>query len=172
MDLIFLHGGGDKAESRQDTFGRFVAAANAAANGPIALVIAEANEDDARESWRAYSAIFTALGVLPEQLRPFYTSATTPLTYDMLANAAPSGLFVCGGVTPYYHQALCADATWVDYLRAAHIPYGGTSAGAAVAAQQAILGGWQAERQGQPREILFVGAGEGLNPLTVRPGLG
>lgn len=172
MDLIFLHGGGDKAESRQDTFGRFAAAALAGDSGHIALVIAEANEQDARESWQAYSAIFTASGVLPEQLQPLYTSAAAPLTYDKVAQNAPSGLFVCGGVTPYYHQAICADSGWTAYLQAAHVPYGGTSAGAAIAAQQAILGGWQAERQGTTREILFFGAGEGVNPLTVRPGLG
>ena len=41
-----------------------------------------------------------------------------------------------------------------------------------IAAETAVLGGWQAARQGQSREILFVGAGEGLDPLTVRPGLG
>jgi cyanophycinase len=84
----------------------------------------------------------------------------------------PSGVFVCGGATPFYHQALCADPSWVAYLHETHIPYGGTSAGAAIAAQQAIVGGWQARRGGTARAMLFQGASEGLEQLTVAPGLG
>ena len=61
---------------------------------------------------------------------------------------------------------------WVPYLRDRHLPYGGSSAGAAIAARQAIVGGWRAARGGTERQILFQGAGEGLRPLTVLPGLG
>jgi cyanophycinase len=90
----------------------------------------------------------------------------------MLAYTAPSGVFVCGGMTPSYQQAVCTDPAWLRYLHEANMPYGGTSAGAAIAAQNAIVGGWQTTRQGQQREILFVGASEGIDPLTVKQGLG
>ena len=59
-----------------------------------------------------------------------------------------------------------------ELLQKAGIPYGGTSAGAAIAANQAILGGWQTHRAGKTRPILLSGASEGLDPLTVRAGLG
>jgi cyanophycinase len=52
------------------------------------------------------------------------------------------------------------------------VPYGGSSAGAAIAASQAIVGGWRAARGDDTRQILFEGAGEGMRPLTVLPGLG
>ncbi|MBV7331716.1 hypothetical protein KFU94_26495 [Chloroflexi bacterium TSY] len=60
---------------------------------------------------------------------------------------------------------------WLDYLEEFDIPYGGTSAGAAIAARHAILGGWQRECDGTVRSILFPGASEGLDFLTIRPGL-
>ncbi|WP_420631348.1 hypothetical protein [Candidatus Leptofilum sp.] len=168
---IFLHGGGDKAESRVATFGLFAAAALRQPTNKLALVIAEVDETAAQESWQAYSVIFTAVNVPIEQLLPLFVTAAQPLTYEMVAQANPAGLFVCGGMTPTYHQAVCADTSWTRYLQETGIPYGGTSAGAAIAAQSAILGGWQATRQNVAREILFMGAGEGIDPLTVRPGL-
>lgn len=57
-------------------------------------------------------------------------------------------------------------------MHANNIPYGGTSAGAAIAASQALLGGWQFTRDGVTRNILFRGASEGLDPITVKGGLG
>lgn len=160
-------------ESRRDTFGRFVdVAATVNPSGKLALILAEEDQTALRENWQAYSAIFTALDVPAGKLLPLFVSAAKPLTYDMLAAAPLSGIFVCGGVTPFYHQSLCADLSWMAYLRETGIPYGGTSAGAAIAARQAVLGGWQATREGQQREIIFVGASEGVELLTVRPGLG
>ncbi len=46
-----------------------------------------------------------------------------------------------------------------------------TSAGAAVAARQAIVGGWQAQRGDVVRPMLFRGASEGLDLITVQHGL-
>ena len=169
---IFLHGGGDRPESRQETFGLFAEEALKELPSKLALVIAEEGETAVQESWQAYSSIFTAVGVPEEKLVPLFASPTSPLTYEMVAQAKPSGLFVCGGMTPSYHQAIGAGRSWTAYLQETDIPYGGTSAGAAIAASQAILGGWQAARDGQVREILFMGAGEGIDPLTVRPSLG
>lgn len=169
---IFLHGGGDRPESRQETFGIFAEAALTEPSSKLALVIAEAEATAVQESWQAYSGIFTAVGVPEEKLVSLFVSPTNLLTYEMVAQAKPSGVFVCGGMTPTYHQAIGAETSWTDYLQETNIPYGGTSAGAAIAASQAILGGWQAARNGQVREILFMGAGEGIDPLTVRPSLG
>ncbi len=89
-----------------------------------------------------------------------------------MAGFEPSGIFVCGGRTPYVHQALCADLSWVEYKEQKAIPYGGTGAGAVIAASRAILGGWQTDGEMEPRPIVSRGASEGLDTLTVRPGAG
>ena len=169
---IFLHGGGDWPESRAATFGRFAAACLRQPADKLALVLAEVEETAVPQYIAAYSELFTAVGVHPEQLIPLVVTAEKPLTYEMVAQAAPSGVFVCGGVTPLYHQAVVENPGWTAYLHEANIPFGGTSAGAMIAAETAVLGGWQATRQEQSREILFAGAGEGVEQLLMRPGLG
>ncbi len=62
--------------------------------------------------------------------------------------------YLCGGTTPFYHQALCTERQWLAYLHDAQIPYGGTSAGAAITARAAIVGGWQVEDANHRRAIL------------------
>jgi cyanophycinase len=138
----------------------------------VALVVAEPTEYQAQASFEDYRAIFAALPVAPSDIHPVFVSAEQPLMRAHLERIEPSGVFVCGGSTPLYQQALCRDTAWLDYLYAAKIPYGGTSAGAAIAAHTAIVGGWQATRSGETRAILFQDASEGLDPLTVRGGLG
>src|SRR5262245_46691807 len=172
MAAIFLHGGGDHAESRSSTFGRFTQALRADQPGPLVLVIAEASDSDRAASLRDYRAIFEAVGLRAGQIRPLFVTPSQPLIRAALAEIQPSGVFVCGGATPFYHRALCADPSWVTYLGETQIPYGGTSAGAAIAARNAILGGWQAQRGNTARAMLFQGASEGLEQLTVEPGLG
>lgn len=172
MIPIFLHGGGDRPESRRRTFGRFVQVVAPHATAPLALVIAAASPADQQETLHAYRAIFLDLGLQDEQITPLMVSPTTPLTHRMLKDIHPSGLFVCGGSTPDYYQSLCSEQTWVGYLDDAQIPYGGTSAGAAVAAHTAIVGGWQVQRGQLHRPMLFQGASEGLDELTVKSGLG
>jgi cyanophycinase len=169
---IYLHGGGDQAESRGATFGRFVQALDPEAAGPLLVVVAEASEADRAEAFLAYSAILHAAEFNTDRVVPAFVGPEQPLTREHLDAVRPCGVFVCGGMTPYYHKSLCADPGWTAYLREAQIPYCGTSAGAAIAADQAILGGWQAERGGRRRGIVFPGAGEGLEQLTVQPGLG
>lgn len=170
--MIFLHGGGDNPEYRVETFGRFVHRATVNVACSLALVVAEDTEASAHESVAAYTEIFASLPHAPAHIHPVFVSATQPLQRAHLAPIHPSGVFVCGGVTPLYHQALCVDRSWVAYLEEAQIPYGGTSAGAAIAAQRAIAGGWQATRNAETRAVVFQGASEGLDHITVQDGLG
>jgi cyanophycinase len=170
--VIFLHGGGDNPDNRVDTFGRFVEVATVNSSCNLALVVAEDTEVQARESFDEYKNIFASLPNAPAQIHPVFVSATQPLSRAQLENIQPSGVFVCGGVTPLYHQSLCLDTSWTNYLLGSKIPYGGTSAGAAIAAQKAILGGWLATRKAETRAMLFRGASEGLDPITVQDGLG
>ncbi len=170
--MIFLHGGGDDPESRQRTFGRFVQVVAPHDAAPLALVIAAASLAEQLETLYAYRTIFLDLGLRAGQIAPIMIAPNAPLTRRMLEDARPSGLFVCGGSTPDYYQSVCTEQTWTTYLDDARIPYGGTSAGAAVTADTAILGGWQVPRGQVTRPMLFQGASEGLAELTAKPGLG
>ena len=67
---IFLHGGGDRAESRAATFGRFVAEVLRQPADKLALVVAEAEDTAVPPTIAAYSSIFTAVGVPQTQLIP------------------------------------------------------------------------------------------------------
>ena len=81
-------------------------------------------------------------------------------------------MFLCGGATPFYYEALCSELTWLEYIRGRSLPLAGTSAGATLLARYALVGGWQAERGSTLRPMLFQGASEGLDALAVGPGLG
>lgn len=171
MNRLFLHGGGDHPEYRAATFGRFAEAALAHGAGPIVLVAAEADLAAALESAREYAAIFEAIVAPPERLALLAVTEDQPPA-EALAELRPSGVFICGGLTPRYHAALCQDQRWLAPVRAGEAIVGGTSAGAAIASAGAILGGWRIARAGAARAMLFQGASEGLDPLTVAPGLG
>jgi cyanophycinase len=170
--MMFLHGGGDTLQHRSSTFGRFAQAATADGECRLALVVVEPTPSQARESFDAYSEIFASLPIGPITIYPVFASPSQPLQRAQLEDIRPSGVFVCGGSTPLYQRSLCGDTSWVEYLAAARIPYGGTSAGSAIAARRAIVGGWRATRADHTRAMIFQGASEGLDPLTVRDGLG
>jgi cyanophycinase len=74
--------------------------------------------------------------------------------------AGAAGLYVAGGLTPAYREALAGLA--VD------IPYCGFSAGAAIAAGQAVVGGW---RIGD-RQVCDEDFSEDLEQVEPLPGLG
>lgn len=168
--LVFLHGGGDDPAARSSTFGHIARACLSGERGPLLLVAADQSPKEATETAEYYRALFAALGVPDDRIVPLILDPERRLTGAEVAAYEPAGLFVCGGVTPIYHQALCEDLSWVDYVREHTVFYAGTSAGAAVAADRAILGGWQVGDEARP--ILFQGASEGLEALTVRPGAG
>mgnify|MGYP003618266066 CR=1 FL=1 len=171
MSAVFLHGGGDSPEARSIAFGRFAQSYLTNVHGPLLIV---ATDDDAAEAEAIaayYRDLFATMDVPAGWLVPLIVGPERPLTGEQVAVLAPSGLFVCGGSTPRYHQALCSDLSWIDYLRQNAVPYGGTSAGAAIAADRAIIGGWQVGEE-TPRPILAADASEGIDPLTVRPGAG
>lgn len=171
MSAVFLHGGGDNPEARSIAFGRFAQAYLTHVRGPLLIVATAPDAGEAEATAGYYRDLFAALEVPAHWLVPVLVSAQQPLTAERVAGFSPSGLFVCGGSTPLYHRALCADLGWVQYLRDNAVPYGGTSAGAMVAADRAILGGWLTAEE-PARQILFEGASEGLDTLTVRPGAG
>ncbi|MFI9242608.1 hypothetical protein ACIGXF_08450 [Streptomyces sp. NPDC053086] len=79
------------------------------------------------------------------------------------------GLLVCGGLTPAYQEALAGCLERLPRLLAEReVPYAGFSAGAAVAARRAVVGGWLVD--GVP--VCPEESGEDLSEVEVRAGLG
>ena len=78
------------------------------------------------------------------------------------------GLLVAGGLTPAYQHALVPVAADIGTLIGGGVPYLGFSAGAAIAARRAIVGGWRSGAL----VICSEDNGEDLEELTVRDGLG
>jgi cyanophycinase len=78
------------------------------------------------------------------------------------------GLLVGGGPTPEYHQAVSPLYPRIRDLVTGGLPYAGFSAGAALAAATAIIGGWTVDGVAVcPEET-----NEDLGPVTVVPGIG
>jgi cyanophycinase len=78
-----------------------------------------------------------------------------------------AGVYVAGGPTPACWDVVC-DSAFGAALRAWDGVYCGYSAGAAIAAASALVGGW---RIGD-RQVCDPDVGEGLEQVEVRPGLG
>jgi cyanophycinase len=147
----FLIGGGREPEQVLPTHRPFVAACG---GGPIACVMADEGDGVDAERWTV------ALAGAAE-VRPVVISARRPIADADVAGAA--GVFVAGGLTPLYAEALRG---WTP---PAGVPYAGFSAGAAVAARDALVGGWQDDGG---RAVCPEEAGEDLDAVTVVTGLG
>jgi cyanophycinase len=143
MAGVFLIGGGRDDDQVRASHSPFVAACG---GGPIVAFALEAPE-----RWEGALRLAGAGEV---------RCLLEPPSADDLDGAA--GVFVGGGSTPDYQEALAA------WRAPADLPFAGFSAGAAVAAAHAIVGGW---RLGE-REVCAEEAGEDLDQLAVRDGLG
>lgn len=169
MTALFLHGGGSQPATDAEMFGAFVAAAG---GNRILLLIDVETRDDLAE----YQAMLLRGGADEAQLLAVEIAPDMPLTVDDLNAHNPGAIFVCGGSTPRYHAALCSDPMLGETINGRNIPYGGTSAGAAIAAMTAILGGWQLSNSAHDEDgmtpIMLQDGGEGLAAVTVEAGLG
>lgn len=172
MIPVFLIGGGWRDETFPQTYGRFLKTATRDTERQIAIVVAEEIDSDSGEQFLRFRRAFEAVGLNPAEAVNLMVSADNPLTAEKLAAAPPTGIFVCGGLTPAYHDALCVDKSWLDYLTENKIPYAGFSAGASIAAGSAIIGGWRRKINNKIVEIVNENAGEDLDFLDVRRGLG
>jgi cyanophycinase len=152
---VFLIGGGADAATVRASHAGFV---RAAGGGPIAVLILDEGAETDPDRWSGALALAGARDV-----REIVFSRARPPRPGDLDGAA--GVFVAGGWTPGYHDALVDAGTgWLP----PDIPYAGFSAGAAIAAGRAILGGWRL----RGRAVCAAEASEDLDELTVAPGLG
>ncbi|WP_320671408.1 Type 1 glutamine amidotransferase-like domain-containing protein [Patulibacter defluvii] len=156
----FLIGGGRDPEGVAASHAPFAAAAG----GPDATVVAYLLDEGAETDPDRWRVALTGAGA--GAVRTVVLSPSRPPAAADLDGA--SGVFVAGGETPGYQQRFAVADGWVAALRERGLPYAGFSAGAAIAATAAIVGGW---RDGAVA-VCDPDVGEGLEPLTVRPGLG
>ncbi len=157
--MISLIGGGWAADARPAVYGPFLAAAGA--RPTVACVVLD--EGDGRVQFERWADALIA--VRPCQPEPVLVPAGSRLDLSKLGGA--DAVLVCGGLTPGYADALAPGAeefrTWLGER-----PYAGFSAGAAVAADVAVVGGW---RDGEV-PVCSEDAGEDLDQVTSTTGLG
>jgi cyanophycinase len=173
MIPVFLIGGGWRAETFPDTYARFLQAATRVdGERRIAIIVAEEPDADSHAQFLRFFKAFETVGLDSNEAFEIIVSAENFLTKETLAEIKPTGVFVCGGLTPAYYNALCFEKNWLEYLIENKIPYGGFSAGASVAAENAIIGGWRREVKNKIVQIADENAGEDLDLLDVRKGRG
>lgn len=161
-----LIGGGWTAAAAPAVYAAFLGAAARVSHGApprIACVIVD--EGDGPEYFERFARALTTAGDChpgPVLLRPGER-------FDVAALAAVHGLLVCGGPTAAYAAALVPSRHAIHaWLRGTGAPYAGFSAGASIAAERAVVGGWL--DRGRP--VCPQEASEDLDEVTVAPGLG
>src|SRR5687768_9880952 len=109
MTRIFLIGGGWRTETFPETYGRFLQ--NAAKNGQkrLAIVVAEEPDADSHAQFLRFFKVFETIGLNSSEAFEMIVSQKNPLTKEKLEKINATGIFVCGGLTPAYFDALCLD---------------------------------------------------------------
>jgi len=177
MSRLFLIGGGCNEASYIRTFWRFIVAATAGEDQrKIAIVVAtdpgQSEEERKEQAERAREPFQLFDPVRPEQSELIFASRDEPLTAGRLAAVQPTGVYVAGGRTGAYHEALCRDRGWLDWMLERKLPYAGFSAGAVLASERAIMGGWLIALQHANCEVAIDKCSEGIDFAEVREGLG
>lgn len=157
---VTLIGGGWTDSALPAVYGPFLAAAGE--DPTVACVVID--EGDGPEQFARWQAALTAVA----PCRPVPVLVPLGATLDTEALADAGALLVCGGLTPAYADALAPVADPVRAWLAAGRPYAGFSAGAAVAAAEALVGGYRVDG----RAVCPPDAGEDLEEVTVTRGLG
>ncbi len=156
----FLIGGGRDSAAAHRPFVDAVGPANR-------VIVYLLDEQDAEPD--RWSAELAAAGLAHSTV--ITVSAERPARPDDLDDAA--GVYVAGGLTPGYRDVLVDGGTaWLDRVRADGLIYAGFSAGSAIAARHALVGGWQAEVNGRTVAAVHEDVGEDLDRLTIADGLG
>jgi cyanophycinase len=160
----FLIGGGRDPQEVQAAFAPFVAAAG---GGEIVSIVLDEGEDTDVPRWEGALRSGGAQAV-----RSVVVSRDRPPSREDVLGA--TGVFVAGGWTPEYQAALvtAAGGGWLEAAREAGAVYGGFSAGAAIAAGEALVGGWKDVVGGRDYPVCAEEAGEDLATIELRRGLG
>jgi cyanophycinase len=155
---VTLIGGGRTPAAAPLVFGPFLEAVRSCAGGKIPRIDVTADAE-------RYHSTLTGVGACEPFTVPIPLGSR--LRVDDLS--AAHGLLVCGGLTPAYAEAIVpVRDELIGWLEARQVPYCGFSAGAAIAARHAVVGGWLLD--GQP--VCPEDTAEDLEEVTVVDGLG
>lgn len=166
---LFLIGGG--WENPEVTFGPFVKASADHGGGPILIILSDEDQVERLETESRYQQPFLDLGLDPSALQTRWIGDHIDFNPAEVLKTTYGGVFVGGGTTPIYHKALCENVSWMHDLMAQDIPYCGFSAGAAIAPHPALIGGWKLRYDERNICVVDEDCSEGLEWVTVRPGL-
>lgn len=139
---IHLIGGGFPSQGEPEVYAGFLAeaAARAAGSGRMVprIAVLMVTEGEPTERVAEFAAALEAVA-------PCQAALATVPEGGVFASSALSdvdGLLIGGGLTPAYHVAVSPLADEIRLLVADGLPYLGISAGAQIAADRAIIGGW------------------------------
>ncbi|KQO64651.1 Type 1 glutamine amidotransferase-like domain-containing protein [Curtobacterium sp. Leaf261] len=162
---IHLVGGGVDGSQASEIYGRFVAetAARAAGVGRPRPRIAVLSVGDTA-SGQSFAADLRRAGDADVVL----TTVDEGATFETVVLSDVDGLAIAGGATPQYLHAVEPLVDQIRLLVSDALPYLGYSAGAMIAADRALVGGWRIG--GVP--VCPEGWNEGLDEVTLAEGLG
>ena len=121
-----------------------------------------------REARDAYTEAYPLSFAAVAPCHPIVSFVAEGETFDSSVLDDIDALVIGGGLTPAYLDAVTPIIDEIRLLVGDGLPYLGFSAGAAIASEYAILGGWMLD--GVP--VCPEDAGEDLEEITVAPGLG
>ena len=167
---IHLIGGGWSAGGDPELTGPFLAEATARAAGsgrmiPRIGMLLCVDDGSPSEEFRAeYPASFERVA----SCQPIVTIVEDGSAFDSGVLSDIDGLVIGGGLTPAYLAAVDPIMEEIRLLVADGLPYLGFSAGAMIAADRAIIGGWRINAVA----VCPAETAEDLDEVTVEEGLG
>jgi cyanophycinase len=166
VDITLIGGGWDVAAQTR-CLSPFLAAATARADAPPTIAFVWVDEQDGTNWGERWMTLLREVGEHRALDVPVPIGGA--LDPSRLTGGAADALFVCGGLTPAYADVLRPAADTIRRLVLDDgLPYAGSSAGAAVAARHAVVGGYL----DGGRVVCPGDAGEDLEDVTVVDGLG
>lgn len=170
---IHLVGGGWRTEGDAEVLGVFLeeAAGRAAGSGrmvPRIGVLLVVPADDEAEEDAPDPADFALAFAAVAPAQPIVNSVPEGSVFPSAVLSDIDGLVVGGGLAPAYLAAVQPLIDEIRLLVGDGLPYLGYSAGAMIAADRAILGGWRMD--GVP--VSPAETGEDLDEVTVAEGIG
>ncbi|MEU1473396.1 hypothetical protein ABZ434_34940 [Streptomyces sp. NPDC005761] len=159
---VHLIGGGWDEDVAPLLYGPFLA--EVGRGGVVGCLLID--EGDGDEQFARYDAVLRRVA---PQCRPVPLLVPVGSVFEPGALAGLDGLLIGGGLTPAYQDALGPVAAVVARaITERPLPFAGFSAGAAVAARRALVGGWL--DRGVP--VCPDDAAEDLEEIELRDGLG
>ncbi len=172
-DALFLMGGGElNPQGGVNIAEPFFKAAGVYEGKKILMIVITEDADDRAVQTARYADMLYKAGCTEGAVRSMSLCRGDKADFTEYDIKDIGGVFTAGGLTPLYGEILCADGELKRFLETYKLPYAGYSAGAAIASETAVTGGYQIVHKGLTRPVLHEDSSEGLDPISNREGLG